>query len=222
MTLRRDAPPASDRPRDGGSGFTLLEILAAIALLALLASLVLPTLDILGPRRVRADARQLAAACEFARARAVMTGRTHRVVLDLDRRLHRVEWIPPAYEEKNADSKTAKSTASGSDDWSSTLDPTLSGATDTVPLSPPAAAKTHFVPVPGALGRDDPLDRGVVFAEVDTPNGPITRGQVIIRFEPDGSADPTRIRLATDQGTDPLIVEVRPFADSVVVRHAHG
>ena len=68
----------------GRAGFTLIEMLAVVAILALLATFVAPSLDAVRQRRLRAEAMSLAAQLEFARQRTVMTGVPHRVLLDLE------------------------------------------------------------------------------------------------------------------------------------------
>jgi prepilin-type N-terminal cleavage/methylation domain-containing protein len=65
-------------------GFTLLELAATLAVIALTATLVLPRGD-LGVPVVEASARRLADALVYARERAILDGRPMRVVLDLDR-----------------------------------------------------------------------------------------------------------------------------------------
>ena len=81
-------------------GFTLIETLAVVAILALAAVIVLPNLAALGERRLRHAAQRLAAELELARQRAVVTGVPHRILFDLENGLYRIEWLGNADEEE--------------------------------------------------------------------------------------------------------------------------
>ena len=67
-------------------------MLAVVAIFGLIAAMALPNIDLGGSRIVRGEAQDLATAIEFARQRAVMTGRTHQVVIEVDRGEHWIEW----------------------------------------------------------------------------------------------------------------------------------
>ena len=79
--------------RRGGAGFTLIEMLAVVAIFALVASFVMPNIGALRDRKLRAQAQQIAAHLELGRQRAVMTGVPHRLLLDLDEAAYRLEWF---------------------------------------------------------------------------------------------------------------------------------
>lgn len=178
--------------------FTLIELLAVVLILGLVATLVGPPLGIRTTRALQDAADGLAGACEYARQRAVMTGRPHRLVLDLDRGLHRIEWAPPAQPEPLA-----------------APDPR-----GPIPLTPPAAATEDFVPIPEASGRDSGLGREALLLVVELPDGGTREGRVQIRFEPDGTADPAVLWIGDDDGRPRFALEVRTLADAVVVRRA--
>ena len=61
------------------AGFTLIEILAVVAILALMMGLLLPSLSAGGGRSLRKQGDKVAATLELARQRAVITGKPHRV-----------------------------------------------------------------------------------------------------------------------------------------------
>ena len=75
--------PTSDR------GFTLLEVLAVVLLLALLTTTVLPQVTLRTGADLEAESRALAGTLEYAFERAAATGETHRVVLDFDEQWYR-------------------------------------------------------------------------------------------------------------------------------------
>lgn len=72
-------------------GMTLIEILLAIALIGLLVTTVTPRLRSVFRASVKSGVRRYAAMVRFAYDQAVLTGRVHRVVLDLAGQTWRVE-----------------------------------------------------------------------------------------------------------------------------------
>jgi prepilin-type N-terminal cleavage/methylation domain-containing protein len=175
-------------------GWTLIELLAVVAIIALIASMVVPTLRISSGRDVRREAVQLGDAFEFARERAILTGRPHRVVLDLTGGRDWVEWAPPPQSAPPADPKE-------------------------VPLEPPpgASGQLQFQPVPAALGRAHTLPDDVAIQAVALPDTTLDHGTLALQLDPDGSADPAVITLVDADGHHPVTLEVQPLADTVRV-----
>ena len=176
------------------AGFSLIELTAVVAIVALLVGFVAPNLGIGGRRTLDGEAEGLRAELELARQQAIATGTPHRLALDLDADRFGIERFetppPPAPEPREP-----------------------GGAVD---LSPPRPAAGSFEPLPTRLGRGRALPDGIRFAGVETPEGPVERGAVAIAFWPDGSATPARIRLANEAG-DAVELEVLPLADAVRV-----
>jgi len=185
------------------AGFTLIEMLAVVAIFALMAALVAPNLDLLSRRALRRDAEILAARLELARQRSVVTSVPHRVVLDLEDGSWQLQWLqrdtdeppPPAEEE--------------------VLDP----AQESLSLDAPPFLEQSYAPLQGPLGRWTALDDDVVFNGVETPQGWIAAGEAYVAFERDGSASYTLIELGNEDG-DVLVLEVLPLADTVRFRDA--
>jgi type II secretory pathway pseudopilin PulG len=175
-------------------------MLAVIALFAMIAAMVVPGLDLGGSRDVRNAAADLAAAVEFARQRAVMTGRTHVVQVDVDASTHWVEWAAPR------EPQAAPAAAEGDE---RVLD-----------LVPPPLELEELVPVAGEFGRPRSVERGVVIVGVELAEGIAETGGVGIRIEGDGYSDAAAILVATEDGDYPLRVEIEPLADVVQVVHA--
>lgn len=90
-TTPRDTRPGPANAR----GFTLLELMAALALLGLLATLIAPNLYSLVPEaRLDASARALQSAMTLARSNARIQAKTIAIELDLDHAYYRTVWPP--------------------------------------------------------------------------------------------------------------------------------
>lgn len=189
------------RPRRADArGFTLLEMLAVVAIFALIAMMVIPGLGRVGAGDVDAEARRLSAGLELARQRAVATGVRHRLWLDLEARAWRVEWW------------VTEARALGQEEPAPTaLD--LSGGAP-LDLRAPRTGEPEYYPVPNELGRETWLEGDVRVTGVETTEGWLGRGETAVVFETDGTAEPARIRLEDDGGTA-VDVEVQALADAV-------
>ena len=181
----------------------MIELLAVVAMFALIAGLVAPLLHLGGSRAARREAEDLAGAVEFARQRAVMTGRIHRLVLDLDRNEHRIEWLPPREPEAAGASLGAGERGERK-----------------VAMVPPDTGSDHFEPAPGSFGRDHEMDGATRLLEVRLPGDVIDRGVVVLALMPDGAADPALIRVGSAEGELLYDVRVEPLADAAEVTDA--
>jgi type II secretion system protein H len=186
------------------AGFTLIEILAVVAILALVAAFVVPNLGQFRMRALRNEATQLAAHLELARQRAIMTGVPHRVWLELDESEYRLEWLVQ-------DSEQAELAAAAPAE-----DLDLAGNTP-LDLAAPPAPVLDFEPIPGNFGRLQVVTEPFYFEAVETPEGRIERGEVSIGFARDGTADQTEIYLQDAQG-DQIALDVQPLDDRVRIR----
>ncbi len=193
-----------DRRSDG---FTLVELLAVMLILGMLAAIAIPGLSILGARPLRSQAQLLAADLEFARVRSVLLGVPHRVVIDLDHGAWHVEWLVTEAEALGKEVQT-ESAASGGSDPKHRLD-----------LSAPRGETPEYRPVPAKMGATSALEDELVFSRIDTTQGPVNRGTVAVGFERDGTADPVRVVLADARG-HVVAVEVEPLEEEVWVHDA--
>jgi len=192
--------PSPSSPSRGG--FTLIELIAVVAMFALVAALVLPTFDVGRRREVRQAGERVGDAVELARQRAIMTGRTHRVLLDLDGSRYAVEWQAPVDPEALAAEQ-----------------PPAAAGSRRVAMEPPPEVfgPAEFVPVPGPFGRPAPLGDDVVFFDVVFPDTIVNTGVVELRLGPDGATDPALVTIADVDDRWRVEVEVQALADAVRV-----
>ncbi|HEY8155398.1 MAG TPA: prepilin-type N-terminal cleavage/methylation domain-containing protein [Myxococcota bacterium] len=190
--------PAALRRR---AAFTLIEMLAVVAIFALLAAFVAPNLGLVSSRRLQQQAQRLTAQLELARQRTVVTGIPHRLAIDLDRGSYWLEWF------------VTQAEALGEVETPAALD--LRGSAQ-IPMSPPPTAAREFRPLPGMFGRETAIEESLRFTSVETLGGSVGEGEAFVVFERDGTASPTEIILA-DEDDHALALEVQPLAESVLI-----
>ena len=88
-TLSEKDPPQSER------GFTLLEIVIVVAVLALFVGLAVPTLPDIAGTRIHQNARKVSLILQVARRRAISLRRYYRVELDLEKDTASVSYFGP-------------------------------------------------------------------------------------------------------------------------------
>ncbi len=181
------------------AAFTLIEMLAVVAIFALLAAFVAPNLGLISSRRLQQEAQRISAQLELARQRAIVTGIPHRLAIDLDRGSYWLEWFRTQAE------------ATGETETPAVLD--LRGSAP-ISLTPPREAVREFRPLPGMFGRESALEKSLLFRVVETTGGSLDRGEAFVVFERDGTASPTEIVLADDDGRAIALV-VLPLAEAV-------
>jgi prepilin-type N-terminal cleavage/methylation domain-containing protein len=198
----RGALPRESGARPGRQAFTLIELLAVLLIMGLVAGITLPNLSLRSERVVMGVAQDLAADLSFTRQRAVATGTTHRVVVDLDAPAW---WIEEWPEEASP--------------FAFALAPEPApGQRREILLAAPRAAALEFRPLAGPFGRPRRLPDGVAFASIETlASGPVLGGQVALVFEGDGSADPALFSLV-NEGGDVVELELSRLGDELRIR----
>jgi prepilin-type N-terminal cleavage/methylation domain-containing protein len=186
-------------------GFTLIEMMAAVAIFALLAALVAPRVGSVTSRTLHLRAERIGTQLELARQRAVLTGIRHRLFVDLDQGSYRVEWWVTEAEALGLDPEPPPA-----------LD--LRGLTP-IPMAPARQAERSFRPLPGLQGRTQWLEDSLAFAGLETQAGWLERGQVSIEFATDGTATYTALYLDDDSGRT-LVLDVLPLADTIRISDA--
>ena len=191
--------------REPSGGFTLIEMMAVVAIFALLSALLLPQVGAITGRTLRQAADELAAQLELARQRSVVIGVPHRVMIDVEGAGYRLEW------------RVTEARALG-EEPEEELPLDVRGQAP-LPLEAPLEDERSFHPVPGTLGRMTWLDESLFFEGLETPEGWIERGEAGVEFETDGTATQTAIHLADEAGHG-LVLDVRPLADAVRIEDA--
>jgi len=179
-------------------GFTLIEMMAVVVLAALLLSVALPDFGAISRANLRSQSKLLGATIELARQRAVVTGKPHRLVVDLDAAAYHLEWRMEATPEP-------------------ALDAPLSYEDRRALLVAPPAPEWSFEPIPVLAGSLTALQEPLYFAGVDTPAGWIDSGTVYVHFEDDGTADPSTI-VMSDDVENRKTLEILPLAEAVRIR----
>jgi prepilin-type N-terminal cleavage/methylation domain-containing protein len=185
------------------AGFSLIEVLAVLVIFALLAGIVLPNLGLRGARILEEESRRLASSLEFARQRAVMTGRPHRLILDLDRSTYQLESFgpPPLVEMEEADLLA---------------EPPLEDDPTKPAMSPPVREDVDYWPLAGTPGEVQRLDGEVIVESVEYSAGTTADGVFQVVFERDGTAD-WAVVLLRNQAETRIALHVEYLADSVTI-----
>ena len=164
------------------AGFTLLELLVVLLLIVLVTGVFTTSVGGGFGVHLRNAGRTLAAELEYVGQRAITTGQTQRMVIDLDQQVFRVEELPPA---AHAEARELPEHAEGLD------------------LAPPLA-EAVFQPVDGQIGEWHALDDAdeVSFHEIRLADEAKHEGAIAIGFSSDGASDPAEIWLRDDGGYD--------------------
>lgn len=205
----------SARRRRTSTGFTLIEMMAVILVIALTLGFVLPNLSATRSAQLRDRARVIAGYLELARERAVVTGAAHRLMIDLDEGTYALDWWVTEGRALNL----------SEEELAASQEAVVVPAYATegrISLSPPKKSVRDYYPIPGRFGELALLADDYAFEGVDTPEGWIDRGSVQIVFERDGTSDYASIVL-TDAWDNSVRLEVQPLLDTVRIRsHEEG
>ena len=191
--------------RQASTGFTLIEMLAVVAILALVIGIALPNFGLRSRRAMQDEAMQLAASLEFARQRSVMTGVPHQLVIDVENSRYWLEWL------------VSDARARGEEDLSE-LPVYELGDLEQISMAPPRATERSYHALPGELGRASLVREAVRLDGIETDGGFLERGLVNIVFERDGTSEALQILLSDADGHS-IGLEVAPFADTVRISH---
>lgn len=170
---RKDQSIGQDR------GFTLVELLVVVALIALVTVLALPGVSSYFKVSLNSATRELASVIKESYNSAVMTGNVHRLVYDLKKNEYWVEVGPPTVLLDTAESAEREERRKR-----------FRKASEKEPPSGFSIAK-------GVTRKKQPLPRGVQFEDIITQQSkdPIKEGTAYTHFFPHGLTERTIIHL---------------------------
>ncbi len=189
--------------RDAARGFTLVEVLIVVALIALLAGSVMLGPGLLKSTQVRSAATLLVSGVRLGITRANNSGKPVRLVIDFEKRRISLEEAAGSHfvRDKKEVAGGAEASSDAEKEADEKADPILDG---------PRAPKARFSPIKelqdpegGEPGRA--LGNGVqlVWAQTEHDEVPITDGRAYIYFWPGGITERAAIHLKRTSGDDP-------------------
>ncbi len=196
------------------SAFTLIEMMAVVALIGMIFAVGVPRLSNARWRALGEAAESIAASLEFARQRAIMTGIPHRVLIDLEDGGWRVEWLV-SQEQALAGGSGDVGELGGlagpsAPDAGAEPDPNAP-----IDLHPPLDEGLDFQPVANRqLGAFSWLDDRIYFVGLESPSGWIEGGDVQIVFEADGTTELVLLELA-DADDRHMTLEIEPMLERI-------
>jgi prepilin-type N-terminal cleavage/methylation domain-containing protein len=181
--------------RGGRDGFTLLELLIVIGLIASLSYVLATQLGFASASDPRESARTLGAELRYASERAIATDATHRWVIDLDEQRFRLERVDEREPEPERE---------------------LSTTAELLDLRPPTPT-FESKPIPTRNGDWHRLDADdVAIDAVRVGDAEYKKGLAAIAFAATGASDPAEIVFVNEDG-ERVALEVLPFTSEVRV-----
>lgn len=186
-------------------GFTLIELVAAIAIIAIVTAAVATGVNNIRGASASAEAGKIAVAVRYLYNLAVVSGRNQRLVIDFEARA----WWG---EEQTTDDPCEAFLLPGKDE------PEDSKAVDAKAGERPAATSAFEASKSTLLQRTE-LDKGLTFAAVMTTHQsePSKSGQAFIYFFPNGTTEHAMIQVKADED-DVTTVEVSAMQGTAKIR----
>ncbi len=188
-------------------GFTLIEMMAVIAIMAMVFAIGIPRLSTSKWRALKTEAESIAASIEFARQRAIMTGVPHRLLIDLEEGGYRIEWLVTedqafGQEPEEAPPGPASNAVAGEE-------------RAPIDLHPPPREERDYFPIPSRqFGSFTWLDDARYFVGLESPSGWVEGGDAEIVFDVDGTTEYSLLEIA-DASDNHMTLEIEPLLDRV-------
>ena len=193
-------------------GFTLIELMAVIAIMGMVFAIGIPRLSRSQLRGLRIEAETIAGSLEFARQRAIMTSVPHRVLIDLEEGGYRIEWLVT---EGEAFAAISEDQSQNDGSHGGAGETTASGSEQAIDFYPPTRNERDYYPIPNRqLGAFTWLDGSRYFVGLESARGWIEGGDVQISFDVDGTTEYSLLEIA-DAEDNHLTLEIEPILDRV-------
>lgn len=203
--MPRATSDASERRRRGQAGFTLIELVVVMVVMAVITTSVVVGIGNIRGANVQSEAGQLGIAIRYLYNLSVLNGRNYRLVLDLDSG----SWWGEAQESRDP-CKAFLLPGEGDEDRKE-VDADDEDA-------PPKAS--NFGAAKSKLLKKRKLPKGIVISSVMTSHqsDATKTGQAHINFFPNGTVERAFVVLAADDDEDDAMsVEVLPLQGSARV-----
>src|SRR5690606_29503510 len=206
-------------PRRAVEGLTLIEVMIVMVIMAMAAAGATMGIGALTRTELRSSAMRVAAAAHFGYSRSISTGRTVRVVFDLDRDTIGVEEtsgkIAISRMDERADPEEDTSDLGAVDPWESARARMEDG---------PMRAKSSFGPITDPDGEEiefyksQSIGNGISIVQVKTPHYPmpIEEGRAALYFFPGGRTERALIQVS-DASDIVYTVEIHPLTGKAKV-----
>jgi type II secretion system protein H len=195
------------------NGFTLIELMAVIAIIGMVFAIGIPRLNSSKMRALRNDAESIAASLDFARQRAVMTSVPHRVLIDLEEGGYRIEWYVD--EARSTEAIDGGEGNSADDEVDRASDVSNGQAVEVINFHPPNLDERDYYPIPSRqFGSFTWLHDARYFVGLDSSSGWIESGDVEIVFDADGTTEYSQLEIA-DAEDNHLTLEIEPLLNRV-------
>lgn len=181
-------------------GFSLLELMVVLLLVATFVGIAIPTFRSLSGSKLKSTANQLLGLIRDTYARASLSGKTCRIVFDMDKKEY---WV-----EESADTVKVKTQAQEEEE-------AQENRSNAVPVKAP-----EFKPVEDELGEKHQLPEDIYFRSIwiDRFKERANKGQAALYFFPDGYTEEAQIVIADDpEGKRLYNLVVEPLTGSVVI-----
>jgi general secretion pathway protein H len=206
-------------PRRAVEGLTLMEIMIVMVIMALAAAGATVGIGALTRTELRSSAMRVASAANFGYSRSISTGRTVRVVFDLDRQTISIEEtsgkVALSRMDQRAKLEDDESDMGAIDPWESAR-ARMENA--------PARASSSFGPITDPDGNElefykpQPVGNGIFLVQVKTPHYPVPveEGRAALYFFPGGRTERALIQLS-DASDTVYTVEIHPLTGKAKV-----
>lgn len=207
--------------RSAPRGFTLLEIGIGIALLAMLVAVAVPSMGALSGARLREQSQLIGGAIRDAYAKTALSGRSARMVFDLDNDMWWVEEAPVVarlHREKLRADKDGKAALDPRDERLEDIEADTTDEAERAQLT--LLTPPQWKPIEGELGQkqklaDDVRFKGVWAEHLDER---LDAGLIALYFFPGGFTEEALITLTDDdQGERTLTLVVSSLTGEVAI-----